>query len=172
MDESAIAHIILESTYTKPQLIKRLQLLGAYAELVSFTKLESTLSEYLSLQNVSQAEQDVIAVWYDTAVKLAGGRPLVFVVKQFEKIVPGLPTLTLYLPTTPDEETLKKTVTWFRENLNPEILLDLVVKPELVAGCAYVLNGTYHDFSLHYFFTKHKDQIKQVLDEYTKTYNQ
>lgn len=168
MDEHTFLTFLLEDTFTKPSLTRRLRLLREFAELSSYTKLGSSLSEYLSLQNIGDEEALILTKWHDEATKVAGEKPLVFAMKQFEGACETIPTITVYLPTQPDEVLLKRIANWFRENLEPTILLEIIVKPELVTGCAFVHKGTYHDFSLNYFFTKHHDQIKGVIDEYTR----
>lgn len=167
MDESAIRQQLLTTTFTKQQLLTRTRLLRSYAELVSFTSLQSSLTEYLSLQNVALDEQKIITTWYEAAVKLAAGKPLINAVKQIENALASVPALTLYLPITSDTASVTTSCLWFRKHLNPEIVLEVSVKPELVAGMAFVWNGKYRDFSLHYFFEKHKAEIKQIIDEYT-----
>ena len=167
MDDSAIRQLLLTTTFTKQQLTARMRLLRSYAELVSFTSLQSSLTEYLSLQNVPLEEQKIIAHWYDLAVKLAAGKPLINAVKQIENALENVPSLTLYLPKASENTSVSTSCLWFRKQLNPEIVLEVSVKPELVAGMAFVWNGKYRDFSLHYFFEKHKAEIKQVIDEYT-----
>src|SRR3990167_9315053 len=134
MDESAIRQQLLTTTFTKQQLLSRMRLLRSYAELVSFTSLQSSLTEYLSLQNVVLDEQKIITEWYDLAVKLAAGKPLINAVKKIENALEGVPTLALYLPKTNDGESVRTSCLWFRKQLNPEIVLEVSVKPELVAG--------------------------------------
>jgi len=168
MDEHTLAKFLVEDTFTKPFLNKRLRLLREFAELASYTKPGSSWPEYLSLANIGDEEALILTKWHDEAVRVAGHKPLVFAMKQFEGVCETIPTITVFLPTQPDNETLKAIAGWFRENLDPTVLLEIIVKPELVTGCAFVHKGTYHDFSLHYFFTKHREDIKGVIDEYTR----
>lgn len=66
----------------------------------------------------------------------------------FQHWLERLPTFTLYVPVEMDQAGEVIIGTWCREHLGTELLVELVVDPQTVGGCAFVHNGTYHDWSL------------------------
>jgi len=75
----------------------------------------------------------------------------------FERVqtaVSALPTVSLTLPFEPDESTLSTISLWFPQNINRQVLLDIIVDRELVAGSSVNYNGKSKDYSVKAVLTR------------------
>ena len=79
-----------------------------------------------------------------------------------------LPVLTLYLAVILDEVQMDELGIWFRNNLNPELIIDVRCNPTIVSGCAYVWNNNYKDLSLHNFLSQKENIINKIIDAYAQ----
>lgn len=131
--------IILKDTYSLTQLKHRLRLLKTYllhvffgGEAISFSppelnwlkSLPNTFYHQFTKDNVYQIFTD-----FDNAVK------------KFN-------TLTMYLTFEPDDATLTQIGTYVRNNFKQNLLLDIKLDPNLIAGTALSWKGNYKDYSL------------------------
>ena len=84
--------------------------------------------------------------------------------EEFKRLFLSKPSVSLTFAFNPDTKfilTLKK---WFEENMGVEILLDLKVDPNIVAGLILVCNNHYKDFSVgsaisNLISSSHENQI-------------
>lgn len=67
-----------------------------------------------------------------------------------------LPTLTLTLAFEPNETILKTILQWFLFTLNKQVLLEIDVNKNIIAGATMNYNGKYKDFSV-------KPQLDQII---------
>lgn len=68
--------------------------------------------------------------------------------RKSEKEIAALPVMTIYTPSLLDRNDLQSVGEKVREDFGKDVLLDLRVNPDLLAGCAIVWEGKYLDFSL------------------------
>jgi F0F1-type ATP synthase delta subunit len=69
--------------------------------------------------------------------------------------ISSLPTVSLTIAFEPKEETLKNLADWFPLNIDKQVLLDIKVDPDIIAGAYVSYSGKYSDFSIKPVF----DQI-------------
>lgn len=80
--------------------------------------------------------------------------------------VKKIPVLSLTIAFEPDEKTLKSFLQWFLFTLNKQVIIDVNVNKEIIAGAAINFNGKFKDYSIKPLF----DQI--IKDKlYPKTDN-
>ncbi len=70
-----------------------------------------------------------------------------FLTRVREKIA-ALSVVTLTLAFEPDEKILYELSEWFVLNINRQVLLDINVDPDLIAGAAVTFAGKFQDFSV------------------------
>jgi hypothetical protein len=95
------------------------------------------------------------------------------VLKQFltdlQKDIAGLPVLSLTLAFEPKDKTLKALSEWFVLNIKRQIILEITVDPQQIAGASISFNGKDVDFSIRSkfdgvvrdFLTKSSDDNEQ-----------
>jgi peptidoglycan/LPS O-acetylase OafA/YrhL len=70
-----------------------------------------------------------------------------------------MPKVTLYIPVHFSIAQIERIGTWFRTQVQADILLDLKIDPDAVGGCAFVYKNTFHDVSFSYFVNQHVHEI-------------
>ncbi|PJC30547.1 hypothetical protein CO050_06015 [Candidatus Roizmanbacteria bacterium CG_4_9_14_0_2_um_filter_38_17] len=69
-------------------------------------------------------------------------------IKEYTKKIKELPELTLLLPFIPDEPNLAMLTNWLRKEINTSLLVNIKLDAHLGAGCAFIIDGVYHDYSI------------------------
>lgn len=89
-----------------------------------------------------------------------------FIIKITE-VISNIPILSLTIAIEPNEETLISLSQWFLYNLNKQILFDITINKNIIAGAMLNFNGKHKDYSIKPVF----DEIinKQISDMYKKT---
>lgn len=64
-----------------------------------------------------------------------------------------------------DHDSLVEMVKWFRESVNPQVVLDVGLQPDLIAGVYLRTDNHVHDFSLRSSLTSHHDMLVGQLKE-------
>ena len=83
-----------------------------------------------------------------------------------QKWLSEIPTITLYVPVIFEEEQIAWLGEWCRAEIDNQILLELVVDPATVGGCAFVHNHIYYDMSLRARIADMPDAVANVLKRY------
>jgi F0F1-type ATP synthase delta subunit len=68
--------------------------------------------------------------------------------KNLKQAIKALPVVGLTLAFTPNEELTKKISTWLSSRLANHVLINLTIKPEIMAGAIIEYKGRYKDYSL------------------------
>jgi F0F1-type ATP synthase delta subunit len=71
-----------------------------------------------------------------------------------------LPVLSISIAFNPTEETLRMLSEWFLLNRKSQVLFEIIVNPDLIAGCTISFNGKYIDYSIKPMF---KQIVKDVM---------
>jgi hypothetical protein len=137
------------------------------AQAVDFTTRLSTISQaiYATDFNLEEALIDqfglqkkdkFIALLRNNEIKVDSPTALQEFLNQVGSLVSSLPTTSLTLAFEPDEEVLHEFSKWFFLNTSHQVLFDIQVDPNLIAGAAVSYNGKYKDLSV-------KPQFDQIL---------
>jgi hypothetical protein len=73
------------------------------------------------------------------------------------------PLITYFAYNFPESDLIN-IVQNLRKTYSPDLLLDVKIDPSLIAGCAFIVNGVYQDFSLRKQIDNNKEAI---LTEFT-----
>ena len=168
MNVREIQQILLNNTYTKPDYIRRLTLIREYLESRFFAENKINFSDYLVNVKALQIDREALSVLDEHFFHLFTKDNVYLLINGLTESLKVLPTLTLYLAVMLDDYQIIELGKWFRQNLNPELIIDVRCNPTLVSGCSYVWNNRYKDLSLHYFLSKKQELINRILDAYAK----
>jgi hypothetical protein len=80
-------------------------------------------------------------------------------INKIQEIVSSLPVVSLTIAFEPEEETLKNIFDWFPLNINRQVLLDIKVDPNLIAGANIGYNGKCLDCSIKPIFDQTYSEI-------------
>lgn len=159
---------MLQNTYTTDDLVERLGLMRIY-----YNKRLFVGGENSTLKEVIQNECDEhtflsLEAWVKVFEK-ENIQPLVVfeALDTVQEDLGGVPAVTLYVPVRFSHEQIERFGVWFRENVQPNILLSLHIDPRATGGCSFIWNNIFYDFSLKYFIEKQKEDIVATFDKYT-----
>lgn len=71
-------------------------------------------------------------------------------------IIEKLPVVVITLATTLPKEDARRLKQWFRQNVDPQILLEIREDPKIIGGCQIIWQGVEGDFSLRRKFQENK----------------
>jgi hypothetical protein len=81
---------------------------------------------------------------------------------QFRKLMPTLksdiaaiPTISLVLALTPTEKMIHTLSSWFVVKLGKKCFIDISVKPEIIGGTVFSLDGVVKDYSIKKYLDDH-----------------
>jgi hypothetical protein len=160
-----IISVMLRNTYTTDDLIERLGLMRDYYGKRVFTKGDvGTIDDILGART-EQATLDALHEW-EQAFEEGNIQPVVVyeALDTVQEEVSSMPSVILYVPVRLGPEDVIKIGTWFRGNVQPNMLFTMRVDPRATGGCGLIWNDTYYDFSLHYYIEKHRDELVERLD--------
>lgn len=83
--------------------------------------------------------------------------------KELQKIRDTAPLLRVSFAVEPDRESISKIVSWFRKEVNPNLLLQVGIQPSIAGGCIVQTPGNRYDFSLRRHILESTDKFKAVL---------
>lgn len=162
---------ILSNTYTKSSLLSRISLLRNFLEFQYFLPHEKQnlfflLNEYITDENISRDELNALTAWDYPFYDQFTPNNLYLTLKNLGTEALRLDLVTVFLPFYASIYEVPKLGTWFRKEINEEIILDIKVDVSLIGGCALSWKGVYHDFSLRYYLEKNKNKINSMLNDY------
>lgn len=148
---------LLQETYTKAELKRRVQLAREYYE-----------NEYFVEQADRSGEQVVEAWTKELKGEFRPGNLYQFF-EQLAEEVERLPEIKIYLAFTPGPPQIKRIVTWLRANVDARILADFKINPRLWAGCGLAWRGVYRNFSLAVQLQARRAEIIAILDQHAQS---
>lgn len=152
-----ILNLMMENTYTLPDLKHRLRILKEYLEAqvfskntsLSFDPEDSAWLNSLPSGLFSQFNKDNLPDIFTT----------------LEQTIDKISPLTLYLSFEPNKEIVSAISAWLRQNLSQKPILEIKFDPGLIGGCALVKDGIYKDYSLK---ARIEEQKEVILTEFKK----
>ncbi len=166
---------LLSTTYTKADLYYKTELIKEFLEHVFFKEGETRkdinmehFKDFLQNKNIDEHISRILPEIVDfTIFKTVTSQTLYGIIINAKGYIETLHTTTLYVPVVFSREEIKKIGEWFRNTISKTTMLSIRVDPLVVGGCAFVWNGTYYNFSFHYFIQKkHKEFLSLVHDTY------
>ena len=166
MDILQLQSIILTKTYTKADYLKRVTFIREYLEGKFFKNQKLNFQQYLIEINCPEYDKVALSRLDDHFFNLFTKDNVYIMVNGLMESLKSLPVLTLYLAIPFDNNLVDSLGFWFRQNLNPELIIDLRTNPALVTGCAYVWNNKYHDLSLSFLLNQNEKIIEKIIESY------
>jgi len=163
--------LICAHTYTAGALHRRLGLLQECLEEAFFHSTAST--DAVALKVVSHASKIASKEDAEVFAHVPSDMWKEFTLHNFADVIASLtqesqtlPVLTLYVPVAFDDAALASISSWCRLEIHKALMLEIIVKPSTVGGCAFVFGDTYHDISLHDIMHTHKGVVAELLNSY------
>jgi hypothetical protein len=112
--------------------------------------LEQALQEQLGIRK----KDAFLTMLRETKIMTTSNQALTEFLKTIQDRIHALPVLSISLAFEPTEQTLKVISEWFLLNMHKQVLFDITVQPQLLAGAAINYNGRFADFSIKTTFEK------------------
>lgn len=158
---------ILNNTYTKKDLQRRLRLLRQYLESKEYKKgSKMTLSTFLKTKETSEDDLQAMKSWGSSFWKKFNKKNLYSLLKKLKEEFEEVDVITVFSPIELDAAAREKMGNWFKKNISDNILIDLRYDPTLSIGCALVHHGRWGDFSLGYFLRDKRNDIMKIIEAY------
>lgn len=164
---------IISNTFTKQDFYARLAVVEECLEKALFTSETETDTTHRTALITDFARQtgrgDMAAFiegWGDDVLNSFTASDLYLQMEELKSSVESLPTLVLYAPVLLKNEDMVDVGKWSREQFDPRVMIDLMVDPKALGGCAFVWEGEYYDYSLNYFFNKKEAEIVELIRSY------
>ena len=160
---------LLTTTYTLTTAHHRLGVLRHVLEVVFFAGASDASTEeryQAALSELSAADRQALeALGTDWLADITQDT-LHATLSDLRTWLEEIPTMTLYVPVVFAEEQVVELGQWCRAEIADPLLLELVVEPATVGGCAFIHNHTYHDLSLRARLAEAPDTVPSILATY------
>jgi F0F1-type ATP synthase delta subunit len=163
-----IITIMLRNTYTTDELVERIGIMRAYYDRVLFKEEKDLRIKDVVKEDAEEGVSERLEEWYSEMVSQK--IPPLVVYEALDAILEdmsGLPTVALYVPVRFTPKHIMRFGEWFRKEVQPNILLSVRIDPRVTGGCGIVWQATYHDFSLRYYLSMHREEIMKLCNTYT-----
>jgi len=159
---------MLQNTYTTDDLIERLGLMRKYYDVRLFKGGDTAVLGDVLQTDCDENTLHALETWVN-AFDNQDIQPLVVyeALDTVQEDLGGIPALTLYVPVRFTPVQIEGLGKWFRENVQPNILLSIHIDPRATGGCGFIWKDTYHDFSLRYYINKEQKAITSMFNKYT-----
>lgn len=155
-----VLNIILQNTYTLPQLHHKLRILKSHL-----------MSSFFASEN-PQTVEATDTIWLNSlpsnVYQIFTKDNLVNVFKEIENNIIKLPNLTIFLPFSWDDLVVQELGSFVRKQFGSLLILEVKYDPKLIAGCALVWKGIYKDYSLKAKIEEKKDEILANFKKFPK----
>lgn len=131
---------------------------------------DQTLPTYLQSRQVSDPDEKALYSWQGNFIDNLTAQNAYKIIHNLTEKLKELPVVTVYIAVMISETDIDRVGAWFRSKLHTSVMLDVFVKPSLIAGCSFVYNGKYFDYSFHNLIIKNQDQIYRILHQYAPNY--
>lgn len=167
MDEPKIISTIIANTFTTADLNRRLSYIREFGqEIVYHPDDKISLTDFLESKLAAISDIATFTILGDNALSGFDKDNIYGIINNLEADLKNLPVITVYLPYPPETDEIVRLGKWFRTAMNNDVLMDLKVNKELLAGCAFVWKGIYHEFTLHFFMKKSREALLKIFESY------
>ncbi len=162
---------ILSNTYTNHDMKRRIGFLEEFLVYKNFGVHEQYTEFcipmfFKEIKKEKTEEARILFEWgeeFYARFEKGGGENIL---KQIKKEAEELPVITIYFPASFSQKELKDIGVWLRKNVDISILMEVFVDKNMIGGCGFIWNNTYHDFSFRNFVARHTNELQLMLNEY------
>lgn len=166
--DKKLLETILENTFTKSDLDRRLRLLKEYMvkSLFREVKLGKVRPELLNISPDIASDLTWLESIPDTFFHHFNRQNLHEKLNEIAKMTEELPTIVINLPIESTEREISDIGSKVRTTFKDNYLIDIKIDPSLIAGCSLVWEGVIKDFSLR---AKIEEQKEAILESFKRS---
>lgn len=167
----AVIRDILQGSHTIVQAQHYVEIWRTLTEQAVFSTDNRSLTEKFdeAKENLSLVDQLVVEQW-SPADWLATITPENFptFVERLREWVVTIPAFVVYVPVELPPNALRDLTQLLRDAKGEDWLLEIKIDPNVIGGCAFIVDDVYHDYSLHGRLQQQPEIISEILDVYDK----
>lgn len=166
---SPVLQALCDHTFTVQAMRRRIGLLHECVELVLFNNEVADKAAAIKSAIEQRAEDSDVSALMSLGDGVFSNLTTTTFQKEISALhatVDTLPVMVLYVAVVLPEVELADMAHWCRRECAPALLFDIQIDPQVVGGCAFVWNDTYHDFSFRSQNLKHPGLITKRLNTY------
>lgn len=159
--EKKLLETILENTFTKADLERRLRLLKEYLvkSLFRAVKMGKVTPDLLNIKVGTSSDLTWLENLPDTFFDHFNRHNLHQILDEIDKLRQDLSTLVIQLPVEFTESELSNIGSRARSLFGKTLLIDTHIDPPLIAGCALAWSGVIKDYSIKGRIDEQKEAI-------------
>jgi len=159
--EQAKPPLVLSNLVTSPGDVSRVKReLTALEEYMQMQRLREPGTPIDRLPKMSRMLDDLAQVNAINLLHESARREL----EQFiDDLAARAPVVHLSFAADPSSASLQKLVLWLRQNIGPNVLVNVGLQPNIVAGCVMRTTNRYFDFSLKHYLTERRNFLVEAL---------
>ena len=164
-----LVHDILMVSYTIAQAQHYVEVWRALTEHALFTETEETTEERFAaaMQELPAEDQAAVAQWSPSEwLGQITVENFTTYVDRMRNWVNTVPVFTIYVPVELPASELKDIAKLITESKGDDWLLEAKIDPNVMGGCAYILDDHYYDYSLHGRLTRHPEVMTEIFNSY------
>ncbi len=167
MTKEKLLETILKTSYAKVDMHRRIRMWRTYLETEFFAaKKPASIAVYLEKEKVAAEDKKAILSWGEDFYSTFTKDNAYEITDALTDAIKNLPLVNLYIPFEPPAKDLDAYGAWFRENVDKYMLVEVHVDASTFGGCAFAVDGNYHDFSLRNRLEALTPQIHEILGKY------
>lgn len=159
---------MLKNTYTTDDLMERIGLMRRYYDKRLFQDDTNITIRKAIGEECDEYTLQALEAW-NSSFDEEGIQPLVVyeALDAVQEDLGGVPSITMYVPVRFNPEQIENIGKWFRENIQPNMLVSLRIDPRATGGCGLIWKDVYYDFSLRYFIEKNREKVNTMFNQET-----
>lgn len=168
-ETSSLIATITTSTFTVATIHRRVGLLRECVEAALFHESGEDFMSVLTScveEKGSQSDATAIMAWGEDVLRTFTRANIATTMTAVHTAIEALPVFTLYIPVMFPEEDIADIGMWCRAECGATVLLDIHIDPNVVGGCSFVWNDTFHDFSFRSRMKTQPGVVTNALSEY------
>lgn len=163
--------IVLKNTYTTSAVQQRIALLKEFLEFSFYgagggQPSVELLNVFVTEHGVDPQHAEALRQWGPSLWGTITTGTLYQALNALLAQVKTVPVLTLYTPVKFGPPDMAKLGEHIRNLTGKTLIIDDHVDTDLIVGCAFVLNGVYHEYSFPFFVGRKKEEFMTLITRY------
>lgn len=166
---SELLRTILQSTYSRSDLAYRISVIRELLEFTFYTRRQAsvqseTIDAFLSESKRSPAEGFFIRALPHSFFATFTPENIYTILDTLTKESKQVRTFSLTVPVVLGQADVDAIGGWVRQEVAPDLLVDIDIDPRIGAGCRFVWDNRRHNYSFeHYVAETHATLTKELL---------
>lgn len=151
-----------------PSIVSKLDITRLLSELERVDNEQTTADVRQKVGSTERAEitlsKQLSELLEQNKLSIDEGRKRSELIKKLRSLKENMPVVHMTFAVPADHESLQRLVTWWRESVHPQVVIEVGLQPALVAGVSIRTPNRVHDLSMRTALKNHHDQLVKELE--------